>query len=166
MNQAAVQPSQRPVLLIEDEPAVMAYVRAALERSGYPVVSTESGAEALKILQGGEFMGVVSDMRTPGGVDGAQVHAWITANRPDLASKIVFITGDLANDGAGVIGVDARRHRALAEQDLQRARERRARPWPAVPAHGERLQRGPPAWGHPLPGRRLRLLPPRCLPDP
>lgn len=98
MNQTAVQPSQRPVLLIEDEPAVMAYVRAALERSGYPVVSTESGAEALKILQGGEFMGVVSDMRTPGGVDGAQVHAWITVNRPDLASKIVFITGDLAND--------------------------------------------------------------------
>ncbi len=76
----------------------MAYVRAALERSGYPVVSTESGAEALQILQSGEFMGVVSDMRTPGGVDGAQVHAWIAANRPELASKIVFITGDLAND--------------------------------------------------------------------
>ena len=97
MNQVASQ-GQRPVLLIEDEPAVMAYVRAALERSGYPVVSTESGAEALQILRDGNFLGVVSDMRTPGGVDGAQVHAWIVANRPDLATKIVFITGDLAND--------------------------------------------------------------------
>ena len=97
MNQVPSQ-SQRPVLLIEDEPAVMAYVRAALERSGYPVVSTESGAEALQILRDGNFLGVVSDMRTPGGVDGAQVHAWIVANRPDLATKIVFITGDLAND--------------------------------------------------------------------
>ena len=97
MNQVPSQ-SQRPVLLIEDEPAVMAYVRAALERSGYPVVSTESGAEALQILRDGTFLGVVSDMRTPGGVDGAQVHAWIVANRPDLATKIVFITGDLAND--------------------------------------------------------------------
>jgi DNA-binding NtrC family response regulator len=94
----ATRPGLPPVLLIEDEPAVMAYVRAALERSGYPVVSTESGADALRILQGGEFTGVVSDMRTPGGVDGAQVHAWIAANRPELASKIVFITGDLAND--------------------------------------------------------------------
>jgi len=37
-------------------------------------------------------------MRTPGGVDGAQVHAWITKNRPDLASRIVFITGDIANE--------------------------------------------------------------------
>jgi FixJ family two-component response regulator len=37
-------------------------------------------------------------MRTPGGVDGAQVHAWIAQHRPDLASRIVFITGDIANE--------------------------------------------------------------------
>lgn len=98
MNQSATRTVPPPVLLIEDEPAVMAYVRAALERSGYPVVSSSSGADALRLLENGDFMGVVSDMRTPGGVDGAQVHAWISANRPELASKIVFITGDLAND--------------------------------------------------------------------
>ena len=98
MNQTVPNPAIPPVLLIEDEPGVVAYVRAVLERSGYPVVATNSGAEALRILQSGEFLGVVSDMRTPGGVDGAQVHAWISANRPELVSKIVFITGDLAND--------------------------------------------------------------------
>jgi DNA-binding NtrC family response regulator len=87
-----------PILLIEDEPAVLAYVRAALERNGYQVVSVESGAAALEILASGEFQGVVSDMRTPGGVDGAQVHAWIAVHRPELASKLVFITGDLANE--------------------------------------------------------------------
>jgi DNA-binding NtrC family response regulator len=87
-----------PVLLIEDEPAVLEFVRSALERSGYSVVSTESGAHALTLLSTGNFHGVVSDMRTPGGVDGAQVHAWIVANRPDLAGKVVFITGDIANE--------------------------------------------------------------------
>ncbi len=87
-----------PVLLIEDEPAVMEFVRSALERNGYTVVSTESGADALRLLADGQFQGVVSDMRTPGGVDGAQVHAWITSNRPELASKLVFITGDIANE--------------------------------------------------------------------
>jgi DNA-binding NtrC family response regulator len=87
-----------PVLLIEDEPSVMAYVRAALERSGYPVVSTDSGAEALRMLAAEAFLGVVSDMRTPGGVDGADVHAWIAAHRPELAGKLVFITGDIANE--------------------------------------------------------------------
>jgi FixJ family two-component response regulator len=37
-------------------------------------------------------------MRTPGGVDGSQVYAWIAANRPELASRLVFITGDIANE--------------------------------------------------------------------
>ena len=86
------------MLLIEDEPAVMDFVRAALERNGYKVICAESGVDALQLLSGGEFHGVVSDMRTPGGVDGAQVHAWIAANRPELASKVVFITGDIANE--------------------------------------------------------------------
>ena len=94
----AVNSANLPLLLIEDEPSVMAYVRAALERSGYPVVAVNSGAEALRLLAGGSFSGVVSDMRTPGGVDGADVHAWITGNRPELASRLVFITGDIANE--------------------------------------------------------------------
>ena len=98
MNLPAFKPVPMPVLLIEDEPAVMAYVQAALERSGYPVVCCESGVDALRLLEKGEFLGIVSDMRTPGGVDGAQVHAWIARHRPDLVSKIVFITGDIAND--------------------------------------------------------------------
>ena len=98
MTQTGTRSASAPVLLIEDEPAVMAYVRAALERNGYHVVTAESGAEALRMLAGGNFQGIVSDMRTPGGVDGAQVHAWIADHRPELASKVVFITGDIANE--------------------------------------------------------------------
>jgi DNA-binding NtrC family response regulator len=93
-----LEPDPLPVLLIEDEPSIMALVSATLERNGYPVVCIESGAEALRLLEKGRFLGVISDMRTPGGVDGGQVHAWITRNRPDLASRIVFITGDIANE--------------------------------------------------------------------
>jgi len=98
MTQTDSKPALTPVLLIEDEPAVMAYVRAALERNGYQVVTVESGADALRLLATGQFHGVVSDMRTPGGVDGAQVHAWIASHRPELASKLVFITGDIASE--------------------------------------------------------------------
>jgi CheY-like chemotaxis protein len=98
MMHTGTKPASAPVLLIEDEPAVMAYVCAALERSGYQVVTAASGADALHLLAGGDFQGVVSDMRTPGGVDGAQVHAWLTDHRPELANKVVFITGDIANE--------------------------------------------------------------------
>lgn len=98
MTQTGTKSACAPVLLIEDEPAVMALVRAVLEGHGYSVVSTESGAEALRLLDAGHFHGVVSDMRTPGGVDGAQVYAWIATHRPELASRLVFITGDIANE--------------------------------------------------------------------
>lgn len=98
MTPSGAKTATLPVLLIEDEPAVMSYVRAALERSGYSVVGTESGADGLKLLEKGEFLGVVSDMRTPGGVDGADVHAWLSQHRPGLAARIVFITGDIANE--------------------------------------------------------------------
>jgi len=98
MSVSAVKIPQLPVLLIEDEPAVMAYVSATLERSGYRVVCASSGAEGVRMLESGKFLGVVSDMVTPGGVNGADVYAWIASNRPDLATKLVFITGDIANE--------------------------------------------------------------------
>jgi DNA-binding NtrC family response regulator len=98
MTTPAIQPTTLPVLLIEDEPSIMALVSATLERNGYEVVCIESGAEALRLLEKGQYLGVVSDMRTPGGVDGAQVHSWISANRPDLVDRVVIITGDYANE--------------------------------------------------------------------
>jgi CheY-like chemotaxis protein len=98
MSMPQAVPQALPVLLIEDEPAVMAFVRAVLERHGYQVVGCASGAEGLQRLETGNFLGVVSDMRTPGGVDGAGVHAWLHEHRPELVGRIVFITGDIANE--------------------------------------------------------------------
>jgi CheY-like chemotaxis protein len=86
-----------PILLIEDEPSVIAFLRAALERKGYAVENASSGAEGLKRLERGRFAGVISDIRMPGTVNGAEVHAWIQKNRPELSSRIILISGDTAN---------------------------------------------------------------------
>jgi CheY-like chemotaxis protein len=85
------------ILVIEDESSVAAFLRTALERRGYQVTASKSAAEALQLLAGGEFHGVVSDFRTPGGITGADVHDWIRRHRPELATRIVFITGDTAS---------------------------------------------------------------------
>jgi len=92
-----------PILVVEDEPAVMEFMRAALERGGYVTVAASSGAEALKLLAGGEYLGVITDMRTPGGVSGAGVHAWIEAHRRDLVSRVIFVTGDTVNEDTGAV---------------------------------------------------------------
>lgn len=86
-----------PILLIEDEPSVTAFLRAALERKGYAVVNAASGAEGLERLNDGQYTGVISDIRMPGSVNGAEVHAWILRNRPELCTRIILISGDTAN---------------------------------------------------------------------
>ena len=86
-----------PILLIEDEPSVIAFLRAALERRGYAVVDAASGEEGLKRLSKGRYAGVISDIRMPGAVNGAEVHDWIQKNRPELKSRIILISGDTAN---------------------------------------------------------------------
>jgi CheY-like chemotaxis protein len=97
-GQATVENGRPRVLVVEDEPSVMTFIRAALERSGYLAESAETGARALELLRGGTYSGVISDMRTPGGVDGADVWAWIQANRPELLSRMIFVTGDIVNE--------------------------------------------------------------------
>ena len=86
-----------PILLIEDEPSVIAFLRAALVRRGYAVVDAASGEEGLKRLATGRYAGVISDIRMPGSVNGAEVHDWIQKHRPELKSRIILISGDTAN---------------------------------------------------------------------
>jgi DNA-binding response OmpR family regulator len=86
------------ILLIEDEPSVAAFLRIALERHGYEIVPSNSAAEGLQMLATGDFSGVISDFRTPGGISGADVQDWLRRHRPELAAKIVFITGDTASE--------------------------------------------------------------------
>jgi CheY-like chemotaxis protein len=97
MTQQAAARQIAPILLIEDEPSVIAFLKAALERKGYSVVNASSGAEGLGHLAKGHYAGVISDIRMPGAVNGAEVHDWIQRNRPELRSKIILISGDTAN---------------------------------------------------------------------
>ena len=90
--------STLPLLVIEDEVAVQAFLKAALERHGFKIVMATSGAEGLRLLQEQSFHGVISDMRTPGGVSGDDVHAWLAQNRPELVKRMLFITGDIVNE--------------------------------------------------------------------
>jgi DNA-binding NtrC family response regulator len=95
---AAVAADSLPLLLIEDERSVMEFVRTALERHGYACTAAQSAAEGIRLLEGKSFSGIISDMRTPGGASGADVHAWIVAHRPQLRNRMLFITGDTVNE--------------------------------------------------------------------
>jgi len=97
MSRSNTNRTLAPILLIEDEPSVSAFVRAALERRGYRVVQVTNGAAGLKELSTGTYAGVISDIRMPGEINGADVHKWIRNHRPELSSRIILISGDTAN---------------------------------------------------------------------
>jgi DNA-binding NtrC family response regulator len=98
MSAGTAIPARLPLLLIEDERSVMDFIRTALERSGYACSTANSAAEGIRALEVGRFSGIISDMRTPGGASGADVHAWIVAHRPELKDRMLFITGDTVNE--------------------------------------------------------------------
>jgi DNA-binding NtrC family response regulator len=97
MSKQSTRWAEGPILVIEDEPSVIAFLRAALERKGYEVVGASSGAEGLERLAKGRYAGVISDIRMPGEVNGAEVHTWIQKHKPELSARVILISGDTAN---------------------------------------------------------------------
>jgi len=97
MNAQATVRTLAPILVIEDEPSVIAFLRAALERKGYSVDQAASGAEGMARLAQGVYGGVISDVRMPGEINGVDIHQWIQKNRPALRNRIILISGDTAN---------------------------------------------------------------------
>ena len=123
MKDSPGTPERPRILVIEDEPSVAAFLKAALERRGYDVVSSSSAAGGLQLLASSNFYGVISDFRTPGGINGADVHDWLRRHRPELAARIIFITGDtaseetaalLAEDGTPYVEKPFRVHQLMA----------------------------------------------------
>lgn len=83
-----------PVLLVEDEELLLSFLKTALERGGVKVIGVTSGSEALSLLEHGKYCGIVSDLRMPGDIGGAEIFDWVKVNRPELSSRFLFITGN------------------------------------------------------------------------
>jgi DNA-binding NtrC family response regulator len=84
-----------PVLVVEDEELLLSFLTTAVERGGVKAVGAASGREALGLLEHGEFSAIVSDLRMPGGIGGAEIYDWVGQNRPELASRFLFISGNV-----------------------------------------------------------------------
>ena len=78
------------ILLAEDEEAVRAFVRRALEGHGHAVVEVVDGGQALERLTDGGFDLLLSDIVMPV-MDGIALALKVTAERPEL--PILLMTG-------------------------------------------------------------------------
>ncbi|HXE79321.1 MAG TPA: response regulator, partial [Vicinamibacterales bacterium] len=89
------------VLVVEDEPALAAAVADALMDAGFEVDRAGDGEEALAHVAERPYDLVVCDLKMPR-LDGRAFYRAIAATAPDLAARVIFVTGD-------VVGPDAER---------------------------------------------------------
>ena len=85
------------VLVVDDEEPIRVALERFLTSAGHAVVTVSSGSEAIWRAEGEEVFDVVLlDMRMPD-VSGQQIFERWSKERPDLAQRVVFLTGDIVS---------------------------------------------------------------------
>ena len=98
------EPSDGPrVLLIEDEPGIVDFVRRGLEGAGFVVQVALDGIEGERLAVGGSFDTVVLDLMLPGR-PGLEVLAALHRARPMLPVIVLTARGELEDKIAGLDG--------------------------------------------------------------
>jgi PAS domain S-box-containing protein len=86
------------ILIIDDEPAVRDVMSQALGRAGYEVELSSDGVDGLRLLKNSDYKVILCDIHMPG-LGGLEFYRQVEAEDPDLAKRIVFVTGDTVNKG-------------------------------------------------------------------
>jgi len=86
-------------LVIEDEQALNEAVAAALTDEGFEVDRAADGLEALGRLRERQYDVVICDLRMPK-MDGVAFFREVSATMPQIARRIIFVTGDVAGTEA------------------------------------------------------------------
>jgi PAS domain S-box-containing protein len=80
------------VLLVEDEIAVLKFMRVALERKGYRIVVASTAREALDAWRSNlDIRLLVTDLVLPGGMGGRELASTLTEERPAL--RVLLVSG-------------------------------------------------------------------------
>ena len=109
------------ILVIDDEEPVLTLITEILQLDGHRVTPAYNGAEAIALLNVGDYDLILSDVRMPA-VGGPTFFEILQTTRPDLLPKVMFVTGDTMS--------------ASTQEFLQRA----ARPVLSKPFDPERLR--------------------------
>jgi two-component system NtrC family sensor kinase len=81
------------VLLIDDEPHILHYLRTTLEAWGHTVESAPDGQTGLELAGRGHFDLIISDLRMPR-LGGQEFYERLVLANPAAAQNVVFSTGD------------------------------------------------------------------------
>jgi signal transduction histidine kinase len=97
------------ILAVDDEPIVLQLLVNLFEGRGYKIDTATNGKEAFESAAMRSYDLVITDVRMPE-MDGIELYGKLLQRWPELAGRVIFITGDLA---------DGETTRFLAEANAQ-----------------------------------------------
>src|SRR5438132_1142235 len=81
------------ILVVDDEPHILHYMRATLESWGHTVEVASDGTYALERALAGPFDVIICDLRMPH-LSGREMYTKLARQDPRVAERIIFATGD------------------------------------------------------------------------
>jgi two-component system NtrC family sensor kinase len=85
------------ILVVDDEPHILHYMRATLEAWGHQVDVSSDGRDALARALDGCYDLIVTDVRMPK-LGGRELYEQLHRDAPEVAKRVVFFTGDTVRD--------------------------------------------------------------------
>ena len=83
------------ILVVDDEPMLRSVLERFAALRGFTIVAAATGDAALQTLEHTSVDAIVCDLRMPV-MDGAALYAILRRDRPGLAARTVFMTGDVS----------------------------------------------------------------------
>lgn len=87
----------KKVMLVDDEPDIIDLLTHFLKQMGFIVDVAEDGNSALEKIGKNHYDLIISDLKMPYGFTGDKLHKFIKYKDPDLAQRMIFMTGDMIN---------------------------------------------------------------------
>jgi signal transduction histidine kinase/ActR/RegA family two-component response regulator len=84
------------LLVVDDEPVLVDLLSEFLLAAGHQVEEARDGAQGLEMARAGNYDVILSDLKMPG-LDGQGFYERLVRERPEMARRFIFSTGDLAN---------------------------------------------------------------------
>ncbi len=82
------------ILVVDDEPTILAFLKEVLGGEGYDVATAGSGKEALDRIGSEEYSLILCDIKLPG-MSGVELYEQIEKTASSLQKRVMFITGDV-----------------------------------------------------------------------
>ncbi len=115
-----VRTSMRRVLVVDDDPSVLAVVKDILGKSGYAVSTAPNGVEALRRLEADLYDLVITDLRMPE-MSGPELIARLQQDPTYSRIPIVVLATGAEGADLGTLKVDGRVSKPFAPRTLLNA---------------------------------------------